>query len=64
MPPRLPNRQLDAFMDATATMLGIAIAPEWREAVRTNLAITFRMSALVQDFPLEDEAEPAPVFEA
>lgn len=55
---------LDGFMDASALILGIAIQPEWREAVKANLALTFRMGALVLDFPLPDEAEPAPVFTA
>ena len=55
---------LDSFVDASALILGIAIQPEWREAVKANLALTFRMGALVLDFPLPDEAEPAPVFTA
>lgn len=55
---------LDAFMDASALVLGITIAPEWRDAVRANLDVTFRLGALVMDFPLPDEAEPAPVFTA
>ncbi len=55
---------LDSFVDASALILGIAIQPEWREAVKANLALTLRMGALVLDFPLPDEAEPAPVFTA
>ena len=55
---------LDGLMDASALILGISIQPEWREAVKANLAATFRMGALVLDFPLPDEAEPAPVFRA
>ena len=60
----MTDAELDAFMDASATALGISIAPEWREAVRSNLAAVFRMAPLVLEFPLEDEAEPAPVFQA
>jgi len=56
--------ELDAFMDASAAALGIKIEPEWRDAVRGNLAVTFRLGALVLEFPLPDEAEPAPVFTA
>ena len=56
--------EFEAFLDASAAALGLTIAPEWREAVRANLAVTFRMGALVLDFPLPDEAEPAPVFAA
>lgn len=60
----MTDEQLAAFMDATAPLLGLRIEPAWRDAVRANLAVTFRMSALVDGFPLPDEAEPAPVFSA
>lgn len=33
-------------------------------SVRANLDVTLKMGALVASFPLADEAEPAPVFEA
>ena len=58
------DAEFDAFMDASAVVLGLAIAPEWRNAVRANLAVTFRMGALVGEFDLPDEADPAPVFSA
>ena len=54
--------ELDAYMDASAAVLGIAIDPAWRDAVRANLALSLRMAATVAAFPLDDEAEPAPVF--
>ena len=60
----MTDADLDAFMDASATVLGLTIEPDWREAVRANLAITFRLGGLVGDFELPDEAEPAPVFTA
>ena len=60
----MTDAETDAFMDASAAALGLTIRPEWREAVRANLAVTFRMAALVLDFELPDEAEPAPVFAA
>ena len=60
----MTDAELDAFMDASARALGIEIAPDWRDAVRANLAVTFRMGALVLSFPLPDEADPAPVFTA
>jgi hypothetical protein len=55
---------LDSLIDASAAVLGLTIAPAWREPVRANLAISLRMGALVLDFPLPDEAEPALVFSA
>jgi hypothetical protein len=60
----MTDAELDAFMDASAVALELTIAPEWRAAVRANLAVTFRMGALVAEFALPDEAEPAPVFTA
>jgi hypothetical protein len=60
----LTDNDLDAFIDASAVVLGLTIAPEWRAAVRANLAVTFRFAAAVGDFALPDEAEPAPVFAA
>jgi hypothetical protein len=55
---------LDAYLDAAAAVLGIAIEPEWRPGVRFHLATTLALADLVVAFPLDDEAEPAPVFEA
>ena len=55
---------LDAWLDANASLLGITVAPEWREAVRLHLRITRDMAHQVLDFQLPDEADPAPVFHA
>lgn len=60
----MTDAELDAFMDGSAAVLGLTIVPEWRDAVRANLAITFRLGGIVEQFPLPDEAEPAPVFSA
>mgnify|MGYP002150153726 CR=1 FL=1 len=49
-PARIANwddAQIEAFMDAAAAMLGIGIDPAWRGAVKANLAMSFRMAALV-----------------
>jgi hypothetical protein len=61
---QLTDAELEAFMDASAVVLGLTIEPAWRAAVRSNLLVTFRLGQLVQDFELPDEAEPAPVFTA
>jgi hypothetical protein len=55
---------LDDYIDAAATLLRLSVAPEWKPAIRANLAVTLRLAALVDDFPLPDDAEPAPVFQA
>jgi len=60
----MTDAELDNYLDASAMVLGLTIAPEWRAAVRANLAVTFRLGAVVDEFDLPDEAEPAPVFTA
>jgi hypothetical protein len=55
---------LDDYIDAAARALAVPIEPAWKPAVRANLEVTLRLAALVAEFPLPDEAEPAPVFEA
>jgi hypothetical protein len=55
---------LDAFIDAGARLLGIAIRPEWRAAIRLQLAVSLGHARTVGEFPLPDEADPAPVFTA
>jgi hypothetical protein len=55
---------LDDFIVAGARVLDLKIAKAWMPAVRANLEITLRLGGIVAAFPLPDEAEPAPVFEA
>jgi hypothetical protein len=55
---------LDDYIDAAARALAVPIEPAWKPAVRANLDLTLRLATLVAEFPLPDEAEPAPVFEA
>jgi hypothetical protein len=53
---------VDAWLDANAAVLGIAVAPEWRDAIRLHLRITHDLAQHVMQFPLPDEADPAPIF--
>jgi hypothetical protein len=55
---------LDDFIAAAARTLDLPLLPEWQSAVKANLAVTLKHAALVADFPLPDEAEPAPIFKA
>ena len=55
---------LDAFVDAAAHALALPIEPAWKGAVKANLAVTLALAASFADFPLPDDAEPAPVFTA
>jgi phage gp29-like protein len=63
---RRPPQQdaLDAFVDAAARALDLPIDPAWKGAVKANLAVTLALAASFADFPLPDDAEPAPVFAA
>jgi hypothetical protein len=56
--------ELDAYIAAAAVVLDLPLAAEWKPAVRMNLAMTLRHAAAVHEFPLPDDAEPAPVFKA
>ncbi len=56
---------LDDLIDAAARALDLPVEPEWKAAVKTNLASHFapwRSSSPSSSLP--DEAEPAPVFVA
>ena len=55
---------LDVLIAAGARLLGIPVRPEWREAIRQHLAVSLAHARTVAEFPLPDEAEPAPVFRA
>ncbi len=60
----LPEPILDKLIDASAAALGLPIEAEWKPAIKANLAVTLRLANMVATFPLPDEAEPAPTFEA
>lgn len=55
---------LDAFLTAAAAALELPLEPDWRPAVKANLAVTLQHAALVGEFVLPNAAEPAPMFEA
>ena len=55
---------LDDFIAAAAAALQLPLAPEWQSGVKANLAVTLKHAALVAEFPLPDEAEPAPIYKA
>jgi 1-carboxybiuret hydrolase subunit AtzG-like len=53
---------LDDFVEAAARALNLKVQPAWKGAVKANLATTFALAASFADFPLPDDAEPAPIF--
>ncbi len=60
----MPTDPLDDFILAAARALDLPLEPAWQPAVKANLAVTLKHAALVAEFELPDEAEPAPVFRA
>jgi len=55
---------IDTLIAASAPALRLPIDPAWHAAVKANLQLLLRHSALVEEFLLADETEPAPVFRA
>ena len=51
-------------IEAGSKMLGLTIAPDWLPSVRANLEVSLRLAALVDEFPLTDDHEPASIFRA
>jgi hypothetical protein len=54
----------EEFVNASAKALGLTLEPSWREIACANLQTIFKMAALVEEFQLPNDIEPAPVFEA
>ncbi len=57
-----PQMDLDIYIGAAASVLGLEVDPTWLGPVRFHLEISIRMASLVGEFELPDEAEPAPIF--
>jgi len=55
---------IEAYVDHAASLVGLTLTPEQRDGVVRNLATTFAVAQLVLDFPLPDDVDAAPVFEA
>lgn len=55
---------LEDFIAAAARALDLPLQADWQVSIKANLAVTLKHAALVADFPLPDEAEPAPIFKA
>jgi hypothetical protein len=50
------------YVDAAASLIGLPLDPAHRPGVILNLQRIAQMAALVGEFPLADETEPAAVF--
>ena len=54
----------DIYMDQAARLLDLELTEDMRTATRANLEVAERMAKVVADYPLDDHAEPAPVYSA
>lgn len=59
-----PGNSIDVLVAASAQALGLALDPTWHKSIAFNLRLILRHAALVDEFALPDDAEPAPVFHA
>ena len=55
---------IDSLVEASARALGIPLERGWSEGVAFNLRLILRHAKLIDEFPLADDIEPAPVFYA
>jgi hypothetical protein len=63
--PQATERSRKALLVAAgAQALGLKLDPAWEAGVQFNLQLILRHAALVDEFPLPDDAEPAPIFYA
>jgi hypothetical protein len=60
----MPNEPTDEFIMEAARTLRLSVEPDWMDAVRRNLEATLQHAAVVMEFELPDDAEPAPIFKA
>ena len=60
----MTGNELDEFITASARALALPVDAAWYPAIRANLEVTFRLAAVVAEFELPDDAEPAPIFRA
>ncbi len=55
---------IDALIAGSAAALALPIDPSWHANVKLHLQLTLAHAARVDEFPLPDEIEAAPVFHA
>lgn len=60
-PPPEPDA-ISSLVVANAQALGLTLDPSWEAGVKFNLQLILRHAALVDEFPLPDDAEPAEIF--
>jgi hypothetical protein len=56
------NEERAAALDAATRLLGLSVAPAWRAEILFHMQVIAEAAQLVDEFPLDDTIEPAPVF--
>lgn len=56
--------KLDEFITIASSALDLPLEEAWQPALKANLEVTLKLANLVAEFPLPDEAEPAPIYKA
>jgi hypothetical protein len=65
LPPNtFPQTGIGEMVAASAAALGLKLDPAWAANVEFNLQLILRHAALVDEFALPEDAEPAPIFRA
>ncbi|HUC49823.1 MAG TPA: DUF4089 domain-containing protein [Xanthobacteraceae bacterium] len=59
-----PRDAIDVLVEAGAQALDLPFDPAWHAGIKFNLQLILRHAALVDEFPMPDDAEPAPVYHA
>ncbi len=54
----------ETYAAAAAPLLGLTLDATWIASVTANLRVLAAAAAVLQDFPLPDEVDAAPRFEA
>jgi hypothetical protein len=55
---------VEMLVSAGAQTLALPVDPAWAAGIRFNLQLLFRHAALIDEFSLPNDSEPAPVFRA
>ncbi len=63
-PPTPDEAALLAAVENAVALFGVPMDPAWQPAVLASFGTIAAAARMVAEFPLDDEAEPAPVFRA
>lgn len=62
--PPVDEATLERLIEQAETLNALPIDPEYRALVKEQLKTVTNAARILLEFPLDDEAEPAPVFRA